>query len=298
MRLSEWRKKAPTKESLGNRVLAVLRPVLVDLGAEADAECWVLWGDDPELRYSVLAPTVAGLITVAVRPSGPEGPRATAKLIRWSKLSVSELGIEASGGHRMVAVQVESLVLKGMDDEADRICDFVLGLVAGIDGRGARPLPIAVVSGVAGMGRVPAVNAAEAGVTGRKPPSRKVSPKGVAAEPGRPPVPKPSGTTAPKAIAAGTKAAPKKAAKTAATALGSSLALLPAPAVPATPAAPPKPIAARTAAVQHGDRPGTGATGPAPEHSEPEPDRSEWIGPHPIEEPPAHERNRPRPWIP
>ena len=69
MRLSEWRKTAPNKESMSNRVLAVLRPVLVDLGADSDAECWVYWGDDPEQRYTVLAPTVAGLVTVAVRPS-------------------------------------------------------------------------------------------------------------------------------------------------------------------------------------------------------------------------------------
>jgi len=108
MRLGEWRKAAPTKESMSTKVLAVLRPVLVDLGADADAECWVAWGDDPESRYSILSPTVAGLITMAVRITGPDGPRATAKLVRWSKVAVSELSVEASGGHRIVAVQVEN----------------------------------------------------------------------------------------------------------------------------------------------------------------------------------------------
>ena len=127
MRLGEWRKTAPSKDSLSTRVLGVVRPVLVDLGADSDAECWVAWGDDPESRYSILAPTVAGLISMAVRLTGPDGPRATAKLVRWSKVAVSELGVEASGGHRIVAVQAESLVLKGIDDEADRICEFVRG---------------------------------------------------------------------------------------------------------------------------------------------------------------------------
>ena len=141
MRLSEWRKKAPTKESMSSRVLAVLKPLLVDLGADADADCWVAWGDDPEYRYSILAPTVAGLISVAVRLSGPDdGPRVTARLIRWPKVAVTELGIEASGGQRLVAVQVESLVLKGIDDEADRICEFVRGLIAAIDDRNPAPI--------------------------------------------------------------------------------------------------------------------------------------------------------------
>jgi len=62
MRLSEWQKTAPSEDSLSSRVLAILKPVLVDMGAEADADCWVCWGDDPEMRYSILAPTIAGLV--------------------------------------------------------------------------------------------------------------------------------------------------------------------------------------------------------------------------------------------
>ena len=137
MRLSEWRKTAPSKESLSNRVVAILNPVLVDLGAEADADCWVCWGDDPEMRYSILAPTIAGLVTVAVRLSGPDGAR-----------SVSELGIDAADGHRIVAVQVESQVLKGVDEEADRICEFVRGLIAGIENRLSQPVSLPVAQGV------------------------------------------------------------------------------------------------------------------------------------------------------
>jgi hypothetical protein len=136
MLLNEWRKTAPNRESMSSKVLAAINPVLADLGADADPLSWVLWGDDPEFRYSILVPTPAGLIVCAVRLSGgPDGIRVTGKLVRWGKLAVGELSIESVGGHRIVATQVEGLVLKGTDEEADRICEFVRGLLAGIDGR-------------------------------------------------------------------------------------------------------------------------------------------------------------------
>jgi hypothetical protein len=307
MRLGEWRKAAPNKEAMSNRVLAILRPVLVDLGAEADAECWVAWGEDPESRYSVLAPTSAGLITVAIRLTGADGPRATAKLIRWSKLSVSELGIEASGGHRLVAVQVESHVLKGIDADADRICEFVRGLIAGIDGRHQTYIPVAVMAGAAvaagaaAVGTAPAVAAAvadsvaAAGAEEEAEPEEaavKVAPKRLTAVPAAPAEPKPTAAAGAKAVPpAPGKAAPKQASKPAEK--PAALAIVPGskPAEPAVQPVPPTPIAARTAA-HHGDQ---AAATSRPAVPEPEPDRSEWIGPHPIEEPsPA----KPRPWKP
>ncbi len=162
MLLSEWRKTAPNRECMSNKILAVLKPVLADLGADGDPACWVLWGEDPEFRYSVMAPTQAGLISVAVRVggAGAEGPRATGKLVRWGKLQVSELGVEASDGHRIVAVQVEGQVLKGVDDEADRICEFLIGLLAGIDGRAfqvAAPVPVQAAPQVVAIAKTPAV---------------------------------------------------------------------------------------------------------------------------------------------
>jgi hypothetical protein len=135
---------------MSNKVMAVLKPVLVDLGADADPACWVLWGEDAEFRYSIMVPTVAGLISVAVRVTGAgEGPRATGKLVRWGKLQIGEFGIEASDGHRIVAVQVEGQVLKGTDEEADSICEFVRGLLAGIDGRAFQAATPVVVQAVA-----------------------------------------------------------------------------------------------------------------------------------------------------
>ena len=303
MRLGEWRKTAPSKESLSSRVLAVLRPVLVDLGAEADAECWVAWGDDPESRYSILAPTVAGVIVMAVRLTGPEGPRTTAKLVRWSKLSVSELAIEAFGGTRIVAVQVESLVLKGSDAEADRICEFVRGLLAGIDGRYPTPIPLALVEAAAAMGTVVKMPAVDDLQEDGAPPPKGSTKRGELVSDSAS-GPKPAGVRAPKAVPSAAKSASKSAPKSAEK--PAALALVPPPtlgsAPAATPAAPaaapalPTPIAARTAAAHHPDQAAAAPAHPASE-PEPEPDRSEWVGPHPIEGP-AREPVKPRPWKP
>jgi hypothetical protein len=271
----------------------------------------VVWGDDPGLRYAVLSPTPAGLVSAAVRLTGPEeGPRATAKLVRWSKLSVSELAVEASGGHRLVAVQVEGQVLKGLDQEADRICEFVLGLIAGIDGRAPQATPVALVqagSGRVGAARRIAVSRTAATAGGSKP---KAPPKSPAvAKPKAPP-----------------KAANPKVlhAVPAARTPSQPAARLGIPATTARPSALPEPakaparlnpIAARAATRRPRPHPdegaGVGAPGSAHAPDSPgapdmspagpkpvEPDRSAWIGPHPIEEAPSREPNRPRPWIP
>jgi hypothetical protein len=139
MRLSEWRTGAPNREALSGRVLEVVTPVLESLGAEADPHCWVAWGDDPGIRYLILAPTAPGLVACSVRLALPgEGPRASGKVIRWHRVQVGELAVESTGGHRLVSFQVETQVLRGADAAADRIAAFGLALLAAIDGR---PLP-------------------------------------------------------------------------------------------------------------------------------------------------------------
>jgi len=309
MRLSEWRKTAPNKDSMSNRVLAVLRPVLVDLGSESDAECWVVWGEDPELRYFVLAPTAGGLVTVNVRPGGAEAPRATAKLVRWSKLSVSELGVEASGGHRLVGVQVESIVLKGMDEEADRICEFVRGLIAGIDGRNPMVMPIAYAQLAPSKGSIVALATVSDDEQDGEPSPERGGPERSAAGP-RPARAARSGNEGTgKVVPIASKSGARQAASgagsgpspTLVTAPGAS----PEPVLVVVPQTPPTPIAARAAAAQQGDR---AAAGPAPESGEaarPAAEQSgagqtEWIGPHPIEEKPLQppEPPKPRPWAP
>jgi hypothetical protein len=145
MRLSEWRAASPTKSAAEAKVNAVVDPVLRALGADADPETWVVWGDEPATRYTILALTPTGLIACYVRVNVPgEGPRASAKLIRWGRVQVGELAVETQGGHRLLSFQVEGQVLKGADEAADRVARFAIQLVAAIDGRPVPPpLPAA-----------------------------------------------------------------------------------------------------------------------------------------------------------
>jgi hypothetical protein len=141
MRLSEWRAAAPSKEAGSQKVAALIDPVLTALGADDDPHCWIVWGDEPAVRYTILVPTAAGLITCFVRVNVPgEGPRASAKVIRWNRVQIGELAFETSTGHRLLSFQVEGNVLQGADETADRIAAFALEGFAAIDGR-PRPEP-------------------------------------------------------------------------------------------------------------------------------------------------------------
>lgn len=140
MRLSDWRTRAPHKDALTPKVLAVIDPVLASLGAEPDPPAWIVWGEDPGVRYVMLVPTDAGLLQVLVRVNVPgEGPRASAKVIRWARLQVGELGLEMVSGHRSLGFQVESHILRGADDDGDALASFALELFARIDGRPFTP---------------------------------------------------------------------------------------------------------------------------------------------------------------
>ena len=139
MRLSAWRAAAPHRDAVTAKVAAVVDPVLLAFGAEDDPHCWVAWGDEPGTRFTVLVPTDPGLITCFVRVNVPmEGPRASAKLIRWNRVAIGELGVETQAGHRILSFQIEGNVLRGVDVEADRVAAFALRVIAAIDGR---PLP-------------------------------------------------------------------------------------------------------------------------------------------------------------
>jgi hypothetical protein len=139
MRLGEWRAKAPNKDATAPKVLAVVEQALTALGADADPECWVVWGDDPRVRYLLLAPTPSGLVQVNVRVAVPgEGPRASGKVVRWSRLQLGELAVEIQGGHRLVTFQVENIVVNGADAAADAISVFAEALFAAADGRTAK----------------------------------------------------------------------------------------------------------------------------------------------------------------
>ena len=140
VRLSDWRAQTPHRDSLSPKVVGVIEPVLLALGAERDPGCWIVWGDDPAIRYLILVPTDAGLIQVHVRVNVPqEGPRASGKLVRWSRVQLGELAVEIVAGHRLLTFQAEGHVLNATDADADRVAAFALELFARVDGRAAPP---------------------------------------------------------------------------------------------------------------------------------------------------------------
>ena len=128
--------RARTRRPAAAKVAEVVDPVLRALGAEPDPHCWVAWGEEPAVRYTIFVPTAVGLIACYVRVNvSGEGPRATAKLIRWSRVQLGELSIETQAEHRLISFQVEQHVLHGGDEKADRIARFALELFAAVDGR-------------------------------------------------------------------------------------------------------------------------------------------------------------------
>jgi hypothetical protein len=140
MRLSEWRAHAPVKDAVAPKVVAVVESAIVTLGAQPDPDCWIVWGDDPAVRYLVFVPTAAGLIQLNVRVTVPgEGPRASGKVIRWNRVQLGELAVEIQAGHRLVTFQAESQVLSGVDAMGDAIATFADALFAAIDGRTGSP---------------------------------------------------------------------------------------------------------------------------------------------------------------
>ncbi len=142
MRLSDWRAASPAKGAADPKVNGVVDSVLRALGADADGEAWVAWGEQPATRYAIFSVTPAGLVACYVRVNVPgEGPRASGKLIRWSRVQVGELSVETQGGHRLLSFQVEGQVLQGADMVADRISRFAIILLAWIDGRPVPPAP-------------------------------------------------------------------------------------------------------------------------------------------------------------
>ncbi len=188
MRLSEWRAASPHKTAGGAKIAAIVDPVLRALGAEPDPHCWVAWGEDPSVRYTIFVPTSPGLIAgyVRVNVSG-EGPRATAKLIRWGRVQLGELSMETQGDHRLLTFQVEQQVLRGADEKADQIGRFALELLAAVDGREPPPdlLPARrpsgrkpAAAGKAGAGRPAAKSARTAAASSRAGSSRPGSAAG------------------------------------------------------------------------------------------------------------------------
>jgi hypothetical protein len=134
--LSDWRATASNPASLNPKVESTVVAVLTSMGAEPDPECWVLWGDDPMVRWFLMAPTSAGLVEVNVRVNvSQEGPRAAGRLVRWSRVQVGDFQAEALAGHRVLNFQIESHVFHAVDAECEALSGFIRGMLALIDSR-------------------------------------------------------------------------------------------------------------------------------------------------------------------
>jgi hypothetical protein len=187
------------------KVMAVVEPVLRALGCEPDPHAWVAWGDDPSTRYVIFVPTPPGLVHCHVRVNlGGEGPRASGKIVRWSRLQHGELAIETQGGHRMISFQVEQQILRGSDVEADRIAAFAISLFAAVDGR---PMPEPVETGRRNRGsrsataasKRPSTTGSAGGSAKRAGATGATAPAGPAVRARGTGAPKATGTAAPKA---------------------------------------------------------------------------------------------------
>lgn len=181
MRLSDWRQRAPHEDSMAPKMLAVIEPVLESLGADPDPSCWIVWGEDPGVRYVMLVPTDAGLLQVLVRVNVPgEGPRASAKIIRWGRLQLGELGLEMVSGHHLLGFQVESHILRGSDNDGDDLASFALEVFARIDGRPFTPRTVKRQRSTRGSAGAKSAARKPAGAS---PKSAGVSPRTVGASP-------------------------------------------------------------------------------------------------------------------
>jgi len=181
MRLSDWMAAAPHKDSATPKVVGVVVPMVSMLGGGTDPHCWVVWGDDPGVRYTVFVATDAGLVQVLVRVNVPgEGPRAGGKLIRWNRVQLGDLAVEMQGGHRILSVPLEGQILRGTDDTADLVAEFVLDALDAVDGR---------PRGAAGGGAAPGGSAGRTGATGGKGDAGEDGSAPATASPRRRPVP-------------------------------------------------------------------------------------------------------------
>ena len=176
MHLSEWMTAAPHKAAATPKVMNVVDPMVTMLGTDPDPACWVAWGDDPGVRFTIFAPTAAGLVQVNVRVNVPgEGPRASGKLIRWNRVQLGDLAVEMQGGHRILSVQLEGQILRGTDETAELVAAFVLDALAAIDGRPRSVQTAKSAGGKRGPGAVPP-GSSDAPEAAEVPPRRQPTP--------------------------------------------------------------------------------------------------------------------------
>ena len=120
-------------------MVAAIDAVLQTMGGSPEMDCWTAWGDDSQYKWTLLMPTPPGMLVLAVRPGG-EDARIVGKLVRWSRIQVGEFSVDQQGGHRVIGITIEGVVLRGADEEADRIGAFLQDIYAAVDGRSSVPI--------------------------------------------------------------------------------------------------------------------------------------------------------------
>ena len=171
MRLSGWRAHAPMQDSVSPKVIRIVESALATLGAEADPECWIVWGDDPATPLPDVRPVASGLIQVNVRVTVPgEGPRAAAKVIRWNRVQLGELAVEIQGGHRLVTFQVGDPGPERRRRHGRRDRELRAGALRG--GRRARRLVLGPASAATAPAARRKTGATAATAVARRPPTK------------------------------------------------------------------------------------------------------------------------------
>jgi hypothetical protein len=137
MRLSDFVAASKVPAAVAPKVLAAVTPVLASIGAGEDPVGWLATDDDPAARWSFLAPLPAGLVTCHVRVNVPgEGPRASARLVRWARVQVGELTVESGGGNRrIVSLVIDGRVVRAADADGDAVAAFAHAVFDAMDGR-------------------------------------------------------------------------------------------------------------------------------------------------------------------
>jgi hypothetical protein len=137
MRLSEFVAASNVPAAVSPKVLAAVRPVLVAIGAGEDPVGWFAAEDDPAARWAFLVPMAAGLVTCHVRVNVPgEGPRASARLVRWQRVQTGELSVESGGGsRRIISFVIDNRVVRATDAEGDAVAAFAHAVFDAMDGR-------------------------------------------------------------------------------------------------------------------------------------------------------------------
>ena len=135
MQFSDWCETDEGRRRIPEPLVTLIGNAMRTLGVPLDAPAHVIWGDQPGQRFMVMLACDAGLAILGVRPSTPqEGPRVSGRLLRWSRVQVGELAIEAHHGHVQASAQMEGQVLQGLDAAGAQVAGWMAEVYRRVEG--------------------------------------------------------------------------------------------------------------------------------------------------------------------